>query len=190
MGRLEKAVEHWNSSVRWAPSNFQSRRGLALCLGRAYLMGRSWPRFAEVSKALDEALTMEPGWEEGHQWRILIYGKEGCLDDLETFYAVGGDVEKRWLNVVRLEKRFRGQRFGSDGWSPERYRWILRGSGVLLGLFLTFISSIGYRKAYAEGQSVFFQLFLVLFGLMLAGGSAFLYWNGPKKQKPKADKAS
>jgi tetratricopeptide (TPR) repeat protein len=182
-GKEEKAAGLWRQAIRAFPSDHALQRSLGSCLSRLSLKTDSNKYFVEAASVLSAALHSGMDWEEGHQLRILLHERFGQLEELQRVYETQGESGKRWAEVVRLVRRFRDEKQTAKKTAMSDYsgNWWTRLFLLALGLTVTFWGSLWYKKSIETNHVLFGPVFLTVFGLALAAGSALLHWKPKKK---------
>jgi len=183
-GKYEPAVGYWRQAVRGDVSDPILQRSLVSCLARTALKSFSVARFEEAASAFASTLDVDESWEEGHQLRILLFGRYGKLEDLRTLYGSQGEKGRRWEELVRLVARFREEDFRNQDPAfilPSK-DWGTRLFFLVVGLSMTFWGSLWYKSSVEASRALFGPVFLIVFGLALAAGSAMINWNQKKKE--------
>jgi hypothetical protein len=149
-------------------------------------------RFEEATSFLTSWLEKDDHWDDGHQLRIILYDRFGKLADLQRVYESAGESGKRWIEVIRLIGRFRDEGVpikALDEFKRDSREGWIRLVFLVLGLAMTFWGSIWFRHSFQENRALFAPVFLIVFWIVLASGSAVFNWN-EKRKRPPNQKAS
>jgi tetratricopeptide (TPR) repeat protein len=184
-GFSERALRYWREAVRLAPTDARVKRSFVIHLNRYAMASYSEAAFDDAAASWESVLSLDQDWAEGHQMRVLLYGRYGRLDELLLLYESMGALGSRWAENVRLVRRFSEEGVPNPGDAGLVFKraWWIRPFFLVAGLLLTGLSSTWCKYAIEKQTTLFFPVFLMVFGLALSAGSALLDWKERKKKE-------
>jgi len=185
----KKGYRLWTELVELLPGDLKGLQGQARCWAQESLgPGRAEP--ADFGAALlTEALSREPGWEEGFDLLLRVHEREGTLPRLAEWFERECPSQTKRLRIIRLVLDFKSPSGTARVEVPKPKLWP-RILTLLGGLGLVWIGT-ELAPQGLTGDSLwrlFLPTALIVFGVFFSVGSAIVVWRTPRTPSPDSPK--